>query len=271
MIITLIGGGNMASALIAGLLKHGVRATDIKVVEIRAESRERLRDAYGVEVREFPDERALECEVLLLAVKPQQIREVAGKLAGRLHNQLVLSIAAGVRAGDIERWLGGYGRIVRAMPNTPALVGAGAAGLFAGPGLTSEDRALAEAVLNAVGFSLWLEEESALDAVTAVSGSGPAYVYYFMEAMEQAARELGLPPGAGSRLVLQTFLGAARLAQESGEDPATLRHRVTSPGGTTERAISVLDERQVRTHIVEAVRAAALRAKELADVMGKDA
>jgi pyrroline-5-carboxylate reductase len=205
----------------------------------------------------------------VLAVKPQQLREVAERLRPLLGGQLVISIAAGIRAGDIARWLGGHTNLVRAMPNTPALIRAGITGLCALPGVGAGGRAGAERILGAVGQTLWLDDESLLDAVTAASGSGPAYVFYFIEALQDAALALGLAQGDARRLALATFLGAARLAADSAEEAAVLRARVTSKGGTTERAIGVLDEARVKQHIVRAVAAAAERSRELGDEFGK--
>ena len=196
------------------------------------------------------------------------MRAVARELATLLKRQVVLTIAAGIRLSDLSRWLLGYRRLVRAMPNTPALIGAGIAALYALPGADSEGRARAAGVLDAVGGTLWCEREDELDAVTAVSGSGPAYVFYFLEALDQAARELGFAPAEARRLALATFSGAIRLAEQSDSEPAALRAQVTSKGGTTERAIAALDDARVRAAIVAAVKAAAERAGELGDQLG---
>ncbi|MDP2253962.1 MAG: pyrroline-5-carboxylate reductase, partial [Thiobacillus sp.] len=207
--------------------------------------------------------------LIVLAVKPQSLPEVAAALAPRLAGHLVVSIAAGVRVADLARWLGGHTRIVRAMPNTPALVQAGIAGLFAPPAVSQDARSQAEAVLRAVGGVVWVEDESQLDAVTAVSGSGPAYVYYFLESLEAAAVAQGLSPATARQLALQTFFGAAKLALESGEEPAVLRQRVTSKGGTTERGIAALDAAAVKPAIGQAVEAASRRSAELGDELGR--
>jgi pyrroline-5-carboxylate reductase len=206
----------------------------------------------------------------VLAVKPQQLREAAQALRPLLGRQLVITIAAGVRIRDLSRWLGGYPRIVRVMPNTPALAGAGISGLYAGGAVSAAGRAAAQRILGAVGATLWVGAEDDLDAVTAVSGSGPAYVYYFIEALERAARELGLAASAARRLALETFSGALRLAAHSGEPPATLRDRVTSKGGTTERALASMEAERVQDAIVRAVKAAAARSRELGDELGTD-
>jgi pyrroline-5-carboxylate reductase len=184
---------------------------------------------------------------------------------------VVLTIAAGIRLADLSRWLLGYRRLVRAMPNTPALIGAGISALYALPGVDGDGRARAAAVLEAVGSTLWCEGEDELDAVTAVSGSGPAYVFYFLEALEDAARELGFAPAEARRLAYATFSGAIRLAEQSDSEPALLRAQVTSKGGTTERALAVLDEAAVKAAIIAAVKAAALRAKELGAILGDEA
>jgi len=207
--------------------------------------------------------------VIVLAIKPQQLSIVARELAPLLSDHLVISIAAGIRAKDISRWMGGYGRVVRAMPNTPALIRAAVTGLYALPGVDEEGRGHAETILGAVGSVLWCEQEELLDAVTAVSGSGPAYVFYFIEAMQQAGIELGLNTAQTRQLSIETFLGAAKLAIQSKEDAAALRARVTSPGGTTERAIASLENDDVKSAIVRAVNKAYQRSRELGDELGK--
>ncbi|MEO1767874.1 pyrroline-5-carboxylate reductase [Thiobacter aerophilum] len=270
MNITFIGGGNMANALIGGLLSKGFAAGTLRVVEPDAETAQRLAERYGLLVKATADADILACDLVLLAVKPQQLRSVAAGLAPHLTQQLVLSIAAGVRAADLSRWLGGYRRLVRAMPNTPAMVQAGITGLYALPEVSEEERRRAEAVLAAVGEVVWVGAEADMDVITAVSGSGPAYVFYFMEALEEAAIALGLSASQARRLSLATFAGAARLASASREDVVTLRERVTSKGGTTERALAALEAAGVKPRIVEAVRAAALRARELGDELGRD-
>ncbi|HEX6828731.1 MAG TPA: pyrroline-5-carboxylate reductase [Burkholderiales bacterium] len=269
MNITFVGGGNMATALIGGMLQKGYATAGIKVVEVVPEARERLARDYGVRATAELAEGIAGSDTLVLAVKPQQLRELAGRMRSLLGGQLVISIAAGIRAGDIARWLGGHANLVRAMPNTPALIQAGITGLYALPGVGAGGRAEAERILGAVGETLWLGDESMLDAVTAVSGSGPAYVFYFIEALQEAAVALGLAPGEARRLALATFLGAARLAAASPEEAATLRARVTSRGGTTERAIGVLDEAGVMQQFARAVAAAAERSRELGDEIGK--
>lgn len=270
MNITFIGGGNMAGAIIGGLLNKGYPASALRVVEIAPAARQRLEQQFGVKAYAAVSADEVDSDCIVLAVKPQQVREAATALRPLLGRQLVISIAAGIRATDLSRWLGGHQKLARAMPNTPALVGAGCAGLYALPGVGSEDKARVDAVLGAVGTTLWLEREEQLDAVTAVSGSGPAYVFYFIEALQQAAQELGFAPAAARELALGTFSGAVKLAAGSSEDVATLRTRVTSKGGTTERAIAHLVANQVREHIVTAVHAAEQRSRELGMEFGKD-
>ncbi|HXV12092.1 MAG TPA: pyrroline-5-carboxylate reductase [Burkholderiales bacterium] len=270
MKITFIGGGNMASAMVGGLLKKGWKPGAITVVEIAAPARAQLESRLKVKAVPAIDAAAVDAACIVLAVKPQQMRTVALELAPLLREQLVVTIAAGIRVADLSRWLGGYSRIVRVMPNTPALVLAGVSGLCAGPNVRAEDRRAAERILGAVGATVWVEREDELDAVTAVSGSGPAYVFYFIEALEQAALALGLREDAARKLALETFAGAVRLALEAGEPPAELRARVTSKGGTTERALQALDADGVKSVIARAVRAAAERSRELGDELGKD-
>ena len=271
MNITFIGGGNMARALIGGLIARGVASKGLAVVEVDADARSTIAARFGVAT--FPQVEpaaVMNADVIVIAVKPQNVRIVARELATLLKRQVVLTIAAGIRLPDLSRWLLGYRRLVRAMPNTPALIGAGIAGLYALSGVDGDGRTRASSVLEAVGGTMWCEREDELDIVTAVSGSGPAYVFYFIEALESAARELGLEPPAARRLALATFSGAARLAEQSESEPALLRAQVTSKGGTTERAVAMLDEATVMRAIITAVKAAAERARELGDVYGNE-
>jgi len=270
MNITFIGGGNMAGAMIGGLIRKRWPRTAIRVVEVAPAARARLSRAFKVKTQAALDAAAARAGCIVLAVKPQQMREVAAALKARLAGQLVVTIAAGIRLQDLARWLGGYQRIVRVMPNTPALVHAGISGLYAPATLPRPDRAVAEKVLGAVGSFVWLEREEELDAVTAVSGSGPAYVFYFIEALEAAARELGLSAEVARRLAVETFVGSAKLASRAADPPGALRLRVTSRGGTTERAVSSMEAEGVKEAIVRAVRAAAERSRELGDELGKD-
>jgi pyrroline-5-carboxylate reductase len=269
MKLTFVGGGNMAGALIGGLLKRGWRASAMQVVEIAAQARAALKERYGLDASEQLPPALGDEDVVLLAVKPQHLQPAALQLRGLLGGQLVITIAAGIRSPDLSRWLGGHARIIRAMPNTPALVGAGITALFAPAAVSEADREHADAILSAVGNVLWVEREELLDAATAVSGSGPAYVFYFMEAVMQAAAELGLSPAQARALTLETFHGAASLARQSEEMPATLRERVTSKRGTTERALEHLERDQVRALIVSAVKQAAQRSRELGDELGQ--
>lgn len=270
MRITFLGGGNMAMALIGGLRDKGYSAAGIQVVELSAENRERLTEKFGVRCTDHIDAASLNCEVLVLAVKPQQMREAVQPLVGKLSGHLMISIAAGLRVRDLSRWLGGHARIVRTMPNTPALIGAGITGLYAAPEVDAEQRALADSVLSAVGSTVWVTDESQVDAVTAISGSGPAYVFYFIESLEAAALALGFEAEAARKLAIETTLGAARLAANSSEAPAVLRERVTSKGGTTEAALHSLSADQVNVAIERAARAAAARGAELGVQLGQD-
>jgi pyrroline-5-carboxylate reductase len=269
MKVAFIGGGNMATAILGGLVAKGTRGEDVLVVEPDAAARAKLAADFHVNAVEAPGEEIAHANVIVLAVKPQVMHEAAASLKPHLQKQLVVSIAAGIRLVDLARWLGGYTRLVRAMPNTPALVHAGVTGLFASEGVAEADRRAANDLLGAVGATVWFDREGDLDAVTAVSGSGPAYVFYAMEALETAARDLGLAPEKARTLALWTFVGAAKLAVERNEDPARLRANVTSKGGTTERALSVMEGHLVREKFVEAVKAAAERSRELGEEFGK--
>lgn len=264
-----IGGGNMAAALIGGLSRKGFAADAIRVAETNAERRAWLASEFGVRVEESAAE-TLAADVVVLAVKPQQLSALLRGLPPLDPGQLVLSIAAGVRALDISRWLGGHAAVARAMPNTPALVGAGITGLYALPTVSETQKVQARQVLEAVGEVAWVDDESLIDAVTAISGSGPAYVFLFIEALEQAAIDLGLPAATARQLTLHTFLGAAALAIKDRAPPAELRARVTSKGGTTERGLLALEEGGVRYAIGMAARAAAERAREMGEILGKD-
>ena len=277
MNITFIGGGNMATAIIGGLIQRGWDKAQLSVVEIVPAAREKLTQNFGVRTLASISEIAQQATppgCVVLAIKPQQMREVARELAPHIKNTLVITIAAGIRAGDLSRWLGydrqAHTRIVRVMPNTPALVLAGVSGLYALPSVSSEDRERATGILAAVGETVWVEKESDIDAVTAVSGSGPAYVFYFIEALEQAGRDMGLSVAAARQLALATFSGSSKLAAQSSEDAATLRARVTSKGGTTERAIASMEGAQIKAAIIRAVKAAQARSEELGNELGKD-
>jgi pyrroline-5-carboxylate reductase len=271
MNVTFIGGGNMADALIGGLLGKGFRPQELRVVEIDAGQRRKLAGKYGVDCFDKAAGAVRKDDIVVLAVKPQQLRETAVKSGLAKNENLVISIAAGVRLTSISRWLGGHLRLVRAMPNTPALIGEGIAGLYPlSDKVSAEDRRNAETILGAVGLTVWIEHEKQMDAVTAVSGSGPAYVFYFVEAVQEAAKELGLPPEVAQKLALHTFTGAAKLAAGSPDPVPVLRERVTSKGGTTEAALASMTKDKVKEAIIRAIRAADGRGKELGEQLDKD-
>jgi pyrroline-5-carboxylate reductase len=275
MISAFIGGGNMASALLGGLVAKGRPVASFRVVEPHAEARARLAAAYpGIALFEAAGDAAIAgADIVVLAVKPQQMRAAAAALAPCIagdRRPVVLTIAAGIRIGDLARWLGGSPRIVRAMPNTPALIGRGISGVFAPAAVDAAGRALAAAVLEAAGEVVWVDAEERLDAVTAVSGSGPAYVFYFLEALEAAASAQGFAAADARRLAYATVDGAVALAQRSEHEPAVLRAQVTSKGGTTEAALVVMEAAGVKAAIAAAVDAAARRARELGDTLGRD-
>jgi pyrroline-5-carboxylate reductase len=268
--IAFLGGGNMAGALIGGLLKQGFAARDISAIELSREQRERLAAKYAVHVSNAADGATDKADTLVLAVKPQDMKAALAPIAARVAGKLVLSVAAGVRLDALSRWLGGHRKVVRAMPNTPALIGAGIAGLYAAPEVDAAERGRAEAILGAVGEVVWVDDERLLDPVTAVSGSGPAYVFWFIEQLERSGAALGLPREAARRLALATVLGAAKLAASSGEPAQTLRERVTSKGGTTEAALKVFEEEKLAERIARAVGAASARGAELGELLGKE-
>ncbi len=257
----------MASALIGGLLRAGCRATDLVVVDPGADARQRLRERYGVAALAAADPTLARCRLAVWAVKPQTFRDAAAAAAPHLRDALHVSVAAGIRCASMQAWLGS-GRIVRTMPNTPALVGQGMTGVYALPGVSAEDRTLAEALIAVTGRWVWVDDEAALDAVTALSGSGPAYVFYFLEAMREAGTQMGLSPAVALELAIGTFVGAAHLAQDAGEPPEVLRERVTSKGGTTAAALAVLEAANVKNRFIDALHAARRRAQELGDAFG---
>jgi len=272
MKIAFIGGGNMAAALIAGLAGRVTPGANIHVVDPNPVALEHLQREYGLTTAGTIDATVAAAEVIVLAVKPQNMREVATTLqpllAAAAHQPLIVSIAAGIRAVDLSRWLGGYNAIVRCMPNTPALIGMGITGMVAYEGVTAAQRTMADRMLAGVGTTMWLDDEALIDAVTAVSGSGPAYVFYFLEAMQQAGAELGLTPAQSLALAQATFAGAAEMAGRSQEPLAVLRERVTSKGGTTYAALTSMEAGGVKAAIVTAVKAAAARGKELGEELG---
>lgn len=260
----------MARSLIAGLRDSGWSGERIFVAEPDAGKREYFSTEMQVWSSEYNDEVVAASDAVVLAVKPQILREVAQSIADvvQLRQPVVVSIAAGIRAADIQRWLGGGVAVVRSMPNTPALVGSGATGLYATAQVDTGQREMAESILRAVGVTVWLDDEAQLDVVTALSGSGPAYFMLMMEALERAGVVAGLPQSVAHLLVLETCLGAAKLAMESDDDLAELRQRVTSPGGTTERAIEVLQRGRLPEILAQAVQAARERASEMAQQFG---
>lgn len=260
----------MARAMIGGLCERGFVAADIVVMEPRAEGRAALEADFGVRTSADAAEAAAGAEVVVLAVKPQQMREALAPLAGRLDGPVVVSIAAGLRAEAIARWLGGYRRIVRCMPNTPALIGAGVTGLYADPAVSAQERTQVESILAAVGTTAWIDDETMMDAVTAVSGSGPAYVFHFIEALEAAGIDQGFDAPTARALAIGTVAGAARLAAESEDSPGTLRERVTSKGGTTAAALASLAEEDFAAIIGRAVEAARARGQAMGDELGAD-
>lgn len=270
--LTFIGSGNMARSLVGGLVADGCEPARIRMTDPDSGKLDQLGQTFGVRMETDNVASVAGADALILAVKPQVVRPVAKELAGAVakHRPLVISIAAGIRESDLRRWLGGEAAIVRAMPNTPALVQSGATALFANAGVSAEQRDLAESILRAVGLTLWLDQEDQMDAVTALSGSGPAYFFLMIEALEQAGTRLGLPAETARLLALQTAFGAARMALESEEGVDGLRARVTSPGGTTERAIAVLEKEGLRDLMAHALAAAWTRSRELAEELGKD-
>lgn len=265
-LIAFIGGGNMAASLIGGMLARGFRAAQIIVTDISPERLRYLETQYGIAVTESNADAVRDADVVLLAVKPQQMAAVADELAPVLAGRqtLVVSIAAGITIGKLQHWLGTDTAVVRCMPNTPALVQSGATGLYASPQATAAQRTLAHAMLDAVGIALWLDSEAQLDAVTALSGSGPAYFFLVMESMIAAGRALGLDEKLARQLTLQTALGAAQMAITSEEDPDELRRKVTSPGGTTQAALDIFESAQLRDIFLRALVAARDRSRELA-------
>jgi pyrroline-5-carboxylate reductase len=272
MRVAFVGGGNMASALVGGLIAAGSKPADIRVIEIDASARARLKQDFGVAVFEGADAGALAgTDIVVLAVKPQHMRAAAQQIAPVLGAQLVLSIAAGIRLADLARWLANRSAaLVRAMPNTPALIGAGIAGLYSPKPLPREQAALVEQVMRAAGEFVWVEDEAQIDAVTALSGSGPAYVFWLAERMIESGVALGLAPEAARKLALATVLGSAKLAAQSADAPGVLRERVTSKGGTTEAALRVFEQERLGDGLKRGIEAACRRGAELGVELGKD-
>ncbi|MEM7207985.1 MAG: pyrroline-5-carboxylate reductase [Pseudomonadota bacterium] len=266
-----IGAGNMARSLIGGLIDDGYPASAIGATDINPDALTRLKADFGVDTYLDNATAAKAADVLVLATKPQQMREVCDSLKAivQARSPLVVSIAAGIRAVDMDRWLGGDIAIVRCMPNTPALIQHGASGLFANAQVSDQQRELAEQILSAVSRVVWVDSDQQIDAVTAVSGSGPAYYFLVIEAMQAAAEAQGLSPEQAKTLVLETAFGACAMARTSSDDAATLRANVTSKGGTTAAAISVFEREQLREIFASAMRAAAERSVELGDQLGE--
>ncbi len=270
MNVVFIGGGNMADALIGGLLKSGFAANQLRAVEVDGAARRRLSDKYRIECAGESRGTIRPGEVVVFAVKPQQMKDAA-RFSGLKDNaNLVISIAAGVTLASLSRWLGGHTKLVRAMPNTPALIGAGVTGLYALAAVSEAERKQAETILGAVSATVWIADEALMDAVTAVSGSGPAYVFWFIEQLAKAGESLGLPMEISKKLALETVLGSAKLAAQSTETPAALRERVTSKGGTTEAALKAFEEQKLAERFMRAVEAARDRGAELGALLDKE-
>ncbi|HUQ24534.1 MAG TPA: pyrroline-5-carboxylate reductase [Burkholderiales bacterium] len=270
MRIAFLGGGNMAGALIGGLIAKGTDPRSISVIELSPSARERLATKHAIHLSTAPDAAMQAADVLVLAVKPQDMRKALASLATSVKGKLIISVAAGVRLDALSRWLGGHRKIVRCMPNTPALIGAGITGLYASPAVEKNERQTAESILRAVGDVVWMPEERLLDPVTAVSASGPAYVFWFIEQLAASAEKLGIPKDAALKLAKQTVLGAAQLASASADSPEVLRKNVTSKGGTTEAALKVFDEEKLAERFTRAVTAASKRGEQLGDELGGD-
>jgi len=270
--ITFIGGGNMATSLIAGLISNSYPADKIHVADPEQVKCDALNAQFGVKTFTDNQQAIADADIIVLAVKPQVMQTVCKTLVTSVQTTrpLVISIAAGLLSNDISRWLGGDVSMVRCMPNTPSLLNAGATGLFANDKVSSEQKQQADQILSTAGITVWVDSENLLDAVTAVSGSGPAYYFLFMEAMQEAAIKLGLNKDQAQQLTLQTALGAARMAVESDDDASILRAKVTSKGGTTEQAINTFEAKQLRDIVMQAMQAANDKAIELADILGKD-
>jgi len=268
--IGFLGGGNMATALIGGLIAKGQDPRSIAVIEMAPVARERLAAKYPIHLSTAPDAAIQAAEVLVLAVKPQDMQKAIASISGFSREKLIVSVAAGITLKSLSRWLDGHRKIVRCMPNTPGLIGAGITGLFAAAEVSADERQKAEGILRAVGEVVWLAEERLLDPVTAVSASGPAYVFWFIEQLAAAAVKLGIPPEDALKLAKQTVLGAARLASSSEKDPSQLRQDVTSKGGTTEAALKVFDEEKLAERFMRAVEAASRRGAEMGREFGKD-
>ncbi len=265
--LAFIGGGNMASAIIGGLLRNGLPASQIEVVEPFAQARAKLQSQFDVLAQEHAGPALARAQLVVWAIKPQTFKQAALQACLHTAGALHLSVAAGIRSDSIANWLATQ-RIVRSMPNTPALIGKGMTALFARAGVTAADRSLVEQVIATTGESLWVEQEKQLDAVTALSGSGPAYVFFFLEAMTRAGVEMGLSAQQAHRLAVGTFAGASELGRTSDEPVEVLRQRVTSKGGTTHAAITSMEQDRMQALFIKALHAACRRAAELGDEFG---
>lgn len=265
-----IGGGNMAKSLIGGLIASGYPQAKIIASDPTELQRHSLTQTFGIHCYADNNEAVQLADIVILAVKPQVLQTVCKNIAATVQQTeaLMVSVAAGIRTTDIDRWLGGDMAIVRTMPNTPSLIQSGAAGLFANQKVSASQRDEAEHIMRAAGLTIWVDEESQLDAVTALSGSGPAYYFLFMEAMENAAQQMGLDAKTAHLLTMQTALGAAKMVMESTDDCQTLRKNVTSPNGTTEQAIKTFEQAGLSGIVAQAMQAARNRAEELANELG---
>jgi pyrroline-5-carboxylate reductase len=265
--IAFIGGGNMASAIIGGLIKQGWPASHIEVVEPFNEARAKLQSEYGIAAKAHAGEFLARADLVVWAVKPQTFKDAAAQAQAHTGNALHLSVAAGIRSDTIAQWLGSE-RVVRSMPNTPALIGKGITALFARASVTDADKALVNQVLGSTGDVMWVGAEAQIDAVTALSGSGPAYVFYFLEAMREAGIGMGLDAAQAYQLAVATFIGAGELAKASIEPPEVLRQRVTSKGGTTYAALSAMEAGGIKAAFIAAMQAAQARAREMGEEFG---
>ncbi len=270
-VISFIGAGNMATSLIGGLLNDGWPCEQITISDPNKERREQIVSRYAVHSTDSNSIACSAADIVVLAVKPQVLKEVCTAIASQVQQQqpLVVSIAAGIRETDINRWLGGNSAIVRCMPNTPAMVSSGVSGLFANTDVNESQKNLAENILRSVGVTIWLNDESMLDSVTALSGSGPAYIFLVIEALQKSGVVLGLNESDARLLAIETTFGAAKMALESSEPVEVLRQQVTSPGGTTERALEVLQSGGLVKLFESALQAAKQRSIELADKLGE--
>jgi len=266
--IAFIGGGNMASAIIGGLIRQGMKPAQITVVEPFADTAAKLLNDFGITALPSAGPALGQADLVVWAVKPQIFSEAAAPVMAHTRKALHLSVAAGIRTDSIRRWVGSE-RVVRCMPNTPALVGQGMTALYPCPSVSAADKALVEQVIGTTGQYLWVAQESQLDAVTALSGSGPAYVFYFLEAMTEAGVGMGLSAAQAYQLAVATFSGASSLAAASTESPEVLRQRVTSKGGTTYAALTAMEAAGIKPAFIQAMQAAEVRARELGDEFGK--